>query len=109
VVNALPLFADTFCIAAPACRCGYSATGSSVHGFRFLGRLPFTAGEAVGASVEPAGAVPAGLGTGNANVGDGDTDDVTDTVDDGDGVTLGEGKGLGVGLGVGGGGMIFSQ
>jgi hypothetical protein len=67
--------------------------------------LRVAAGELVGATVEFAAAVPAGLETGNANVGSGEKDGVTDAVDKGDGVTLGDDEGLGVGEG----GMISSQ
>jgi hypothetical protein len=64
--------------------------------------LRVTAGELLGANVEFAGILAAGLETGNANVADGDGEGVPDGVDAGDG------EGLGVGLGVGE-GITFSH
>ena len=55
-----------------------SIADNQIHGFRFLWGLRVAAGELVGATVEFATAVPAGLETGNANVGPGETDGVTD-------------------------------
>ena len=56
----------------------------------------------MGAGVEPADAVAAGLETRNAKIGVGDGEGVPDAVDEGDG------EGLGVGLGLGE-GIMFSQ